>query len=88
MMPVEYRLEFNKRYLKDLEKIPKVFQKSILQALAYLKHNPRPDGCKKMRGFDDLYRIRCGDYRIVYQIHDNVLLIIVIDVGHRKEIYR
>lgn len=89
-MKVKYRVEFNKRYLKDLEKIPVRAQKQIQEKVTELSNDPRPDGCKKLQGSNDvpLYRIRCGDYRVIYTINDSVLLILVIEVGHRREIYR
>jgi len=57
----------------------------LLQELA---HDPRPDGCKKLRGSANSYRIRTGDYRVVYSISDDVLIIDVVKAGHRKEIYK
>jgi mRNA interferase RelE/StbE len=85
-----YRIEFNKRYLKDLEKIPQKMQKQISDKIRELAFNPRPERCKKLQGSNEipLYRIRCGDYRVVYTINDSVLLILIIEVGHRREIYR
>ena len=59
----------------------------ILARLAALEVNPRPADVKKLKG-RDAWRIRAGDYRVIYEIHDRVLQIIVITVGHRREIYR
>lgn len=89
-MKAKYRIEFNKRYLKDLEKIPTRDQKQIREKIGALALEPRPDGCKKLQGSDTtpLYRIRCGNYRVVYTINDSVLLVLVIELGHRKDIYR
>ncbi len=86
----KYKIEYNKKYLKDLEKIPPVFRKNIREKISSLMVDPRPDGCKKFQGSKKilLYRIRCGDYRIVYAINDDVLLVLVIEIGHRREIYR
>lgn len=55
-----------------------------------LEFDPRPDGYKKLKGKINpaLYRIRCGDYRIIYTIEDDVLIIVIIEIGHRKQIYR
>jgi mRNA interferase RelE/StbE len=53
-----------------------------------LEDNPRPPGCKKLKGIDDTYRIRVGDYRIVYEIHDTVLIVLVIRIAHRGKVYR
>ena len=89
-MTERYKLQFNKAYLKDLEKIPKKDQGRIRTSVSELSNNPRPEGCKRLQGQKDppLYRIRCGDYRIIYTIQDNILLILVVAVGHRREIYR
>ena len=89
-MKQRYKIEFHKRYLKDLEKIPQVFRKNIREKVSELASDPRPDGCKKLQGSKEspFYRIRCGDYRVVYAINDDILLILVIEIGHRKEIYR
>jgi mRNA interferase RelE/StbE len=56
--------------------------------LELLKANPKPDGVKKLAGMDNLYRIRSGDYRIVYTINNKALLIIVVKIGDRKEVYK
>jgi mRNA interferase RelE/StbE len=89
-MTKNYKIQFNKNCVKDLEKIPNPFRKNIEKRINELAYEPRPIGCKKLQGSDKvpLFRIRCGDYRIVYTIHDDVLLIVVIDIGHRREIYR
>jgi mRNA interferase RelE/StbE len=89
-MTKNYKIQFNKQYLKDLLKIPVKAQKQIQAEIAQLSWNPRPEGCKKLHGSEKLplYRIRCGDYRIVYTIQDKVLLVLIIEVGHRREIYR
>jgi len=50
--------------------------------------NPRPKGVKKLTGLDSLYRIRTGDYRIVYQVRDDRLIVLVVRIGHRKDVYR
>ncbi len=84
-----YRVRFNKKYLKDLQKIPKADRDHIYKDVLKLADDPRPDGCKKLKGAKGpLYRIRCGIYRVVYTIQDNVLLVLVIEAGHRKDIYR
>ena len=60
----------------------------IVQAIASLAHNPRPPGCEKLSGQTDLYRVRIGSFRVVYEIVDQVLLVTVIKMGHRKNIYQ
>lgn len=88
-MTNKYKVQFSKHYLKDLEKIPKKDREQIRQTISSLSVNPRHDGCKKLKGTSEpLYRIRCGDYRVIYTIQDKVLVVLVIEVGHRKEIYK
>ena len=53
-----------------------------------LAHHPRPDGCRKLQGSDDAYRIRVGDYRVIYTVDDAVLIVAVERVSHRREVYR
>lgn len=60
----------------------------LREAIDSLAGNPRPPGCLKMQGEDGLYRVRVGDYRIIYQIQDAALVVLVIRIGNRREIYR
>ncbi|MCL1941896.1 MAG: type II toxin-antitoxin system RelE/ParE family toxin [Synergistaceae bacterium] len=59
----------------------------IIVALERLKDNPRPSGCKKLKS-RDAYRIRVGDYRVIYEIHDDVLIVLIIRIAHRNEAYK
>jgi mRNA interferase RelE/StbE len=59
----------------------------IMQAVVALEDEPRPPGCKKLRGLKNSYRIRIGDYRVLYDILDDRLLITVVSVGHRREVF-
>jgi mRNA interferase RelE/StbE len=68
-------------------RLPKEIRSRITQRLVSLASNPRPPGCVKLTG-QDAYRIRVGDYRIIYTIQDERLIVVVIDVGHRREVYR
>lgn len=81
----KYKIEFNRAYIKELKKIPARDQQKILD----LAKEPKPDGCKKLQGKKSppLYRIRCGDYRVVYSLREKILLILIIKIGHRKNIY-
>ena len=63
-------------------------QNAVFDAIETLEVNPRPSGCKKLKGEDDIYRIRSGNYRIAYSIHDNILMVLIVKVGHRNQIYR
>ncbi len=72
---------------KVIARLPKEMRGRIADKLVSLSSNPRPPGSVKLTG-QDAYRIRVGDYRIIYTIHDDRLIVLVIDVGHRREVYR
>jgi mRNA interferase RelE/StbE len=73
--------------IKQLEKLPLADYKGIKKKIIELSDNPRPRGCEKLKSRPG-YRIRYGKYRIIYTISDNILTIIVVRIGHRKDIYR
>ena len=81
-----YRVTLRRRAVKILEKINEPYYTAIKQAIYSLADNPKPQGCKKLKGRDG-YRIRVADYRIIYDIFDDILTVDVIDLGHRKDIY-
>jgi mRNA interferase RelE/StbE len=83
-----YVIQFKNSALKVLYKLPKERAHPIAYAIDALGKNPRPQGCKKLKGLDNLYRIRVANYRVVYQIYDKVLIVLVVSIGDRKEIYR
>jgi len=82
-----YSIEIKKSATKEIAKLPKLHLKRIIEKIQLLSINPRPDGCKKLSA-DEKYRIRVGDYRILYTIEDNQLIIYVVKIGHRKDVYR
>jgi mRNA interferase RelE/StbE len=82
-----YRVELKPRADKQLRALPRSVQLRVVRALDDLADEPRPQGVKKLAGKDDLYRIRVGDYRIIYQIQDERLVVLVVRIGHRREIY-
>jgi len=84
---MKYRVTIKKSVIKSLEKVQEPFYSSIKAALYNLAENPRPSGCKKLQGREG-YRIRVGDFRIIYQIFDEVLVVEVIHFGHRKDVYQ
>ncbi len=81
-----YKINIAKKARKGLDKMSDAIVEPILQAIENLAENPRPQGCKKLKGRLG-YRVRVGDYRIIYEIFDTILVIEVIDLGHRKDIY-
>lgn len=83
----EYEILFKESVWKDLKKVPKSDLKRILSRVGKLGDDPRPMGCEKLTG-EELYRVRQGNYRIVYSIQDKELTVWVIKVGHQKDVYR
>ncbi len=84
---MKFQIILPKSAQKELDRLPDEIANRILARLAELETNPRPADVKKLKG-RDAWRIRVGDYRVIYEIHDRVLRIIVITVGHRREVYR
>ena len=82
-----YRLTFKKSVTKDFRSIPQQDIARILKRIETLADDPRPMGSEKLSGLER-FRVRQGAYRIVYEIQDAVLVIIVVKVGHRREVYR
>lgn len=73
---------------RQLKVLAESIQKQIVKRLKILQHSPRPQGVKKLTGEEDLYRIREGPYRIIYTIRDKELVVLVVKIGDRKEVYR
>ncbi len=84
----KYRIEFSNAASKQLKKLPIKVQTNIQTKIDELADNPRPNGVVKLEDSDNGYRIRVGNYRVLDDILDDVLLIGVVRVGHRKEVYR
>lgn len=82
-----YIVQFKPAALRNLERLPTDIQLRIARAIDALAQDPFPPSSKKMRGLD-AHRIRIGDYRVVYQVHARQLLVLIIRVGHRREVYR
>ncbi len=83
----KYNIEIKKSAVKEIEHLPAKDIKGVLAKIHELANNPRPHGSQKLSN-QERYRIRYGNYRIVYAIEDDVLIVIVVKVGHRKDIYR
>jgi mRNA interferase RelE/StbE len=82
-----YRVEVAAAAVRQLRKLGRPAQRRVQAAIELLAAEPRPSGANKLVGGDGEWRVRTGDYRIVYEIHDNVLLVLVVTLGHRREIY-
>lgn len=85
---MKYRIEFKRSAAKALKKIPKSDQKRIADRINSLSENLPESTTTKMKGDNPFHRIRVGDYRIIYEIHGDILLIVVLKIGHQKEVYR
>lgn len=85
---MEYHVKTKPSARKELEKIPKNARLHIIEAIDSLSTNPRPIGYKKLVNFENHYRIRVNVYRVIYEIRDKELIVEIVKVGHRKEVYR
>lgn len=83
-----YRIEFAREATKDLRRIDRVWIPKIISAIEALTAVPRPVGCKKLVGSEHTFRIRVGDYRVIYDIQDNTLVVLVVRIRHRRDVYR
>ncbi|NHN54536.1 type II toxin-antitoxin system RelE/ParE family toxin [Calidifontibacter sp. DB0510] len=83
-----YRIEVAPAAVRQLRKLDHAARRRVQAAIELLADNPRPTGASKLVGGDGAWRVCTGDYRIIYQIDDGVLLILVVAVGHRRDIYR
>ena len=84
---MSYRIEFSKSALKQLKKFSNDVQNQIIQKMDELTLNPRCLGYKKLVDVGS-YRVRVGDYRIIYDIDDKIVSILIVKIGHRKDVYR
>ncbi len=85
---MKYEIRILSKARRQIKKLPKLVQSDLKNTIRNLAQNPRSSGVKKLSGNYDLYRARMGNYRIIYEIKDDVLIIVIVLVGHRKQIYR
>ena len=83
----KYRLEIKQSAVKEIENLPGRDLRAVLEEIASLADTPRPRGCRKLSG-QEQYRLRYGNYRILYSIEDDILIVYIVKVGHRKDVYR
>lgn len=83
-----FTVEFSTSVLRQLDKLPPKISHKLVEAAESLGDSPYPIGTKKMQGGQDLWRIRVGDYRIVYRIEGHRLVVLIVKIGHRREVYR
>lgn len=83
-----YRVEFTSAAARQVKKLPRPARDRLLASIESLSNDPRPPGSTKLVGEETARRLRIGDYRIVYDVVDDVLTVLIVRVGHRREIYR
>ena len=84
---MSYRVVIERRAQRELDGLPTTIRQRLDAAIARLANDPRPAGCLKLHG-EDAWRIRVGAYRVVYEIQDDQLIVTVIRLGHRRDVYR
>lgn len=84
---MSYRVLIERRAQRALDNLPATIRQRLEAAIARLADAPRPSGCLKLQG-EEAWRIRVGDYRVIYEIENEQLIVTVIRVGHRRDIYR
>jgi mRNA interferase RelE/StbE len=85
---VTHRIEWRPAALKELESLPRDVVRRVYARVVLLAEDPRPNGSEKLAGGTNEYRVRVGDYRVIYSVDDGVLLVLVLRIGHRCEVYR
>ena len=83
-----YRVEFSTAAARQLRKLAAVERKRVLAAIRALESEPRPPGTTKLVGEQTAWRIRVGDYRVIYDVFDNSLLVVVVRAAHRRDVYK
>lgn len=83
-----YRIEVSATAERQIRKLPWNDRIRVVRSIQALAADPRPPGCRKLSGYDDVFRVRIGRYRVLYSIEDRRLIIIVLKVGDRKDVYR
>ncbi|WP_019989686.1 type II toxin-antitoxin system RelE family toxin [Rudanella lutea] len=85
--PKHYTVQFDETALSDLKSLPKQAQAQILKAAKKLVQLARPSGSRQLKGYEKLYRLRTGDYRIIYAIENDILTVLIVAIGDRKQVY-
>ncbi len=83
-----YRIEVSATAERQIRKLPRADQIRVIRVIQALATDPRPVGCRKLSGHDDVFRVRIGRYRVLYSIEDRRVVIVVLKVGDRKDVYR
>jgi mRNA interferase RelE/StbE len=84
---IPYRIEYRPKALRELRKLPRHVHPLVVQAIEALASAPRPHGCRKLKGPGDFWRVRVGEYRVVYEIDDGIRVVTIQRAAHRREVY-
>ncbi len=88
MAQSRYTIEFTPAAVRELAAFPQAIRRLIARKIDALTLDPRPPGVEKLKGFTDQYRVRVGDFRIIYTIRDRQLIVLILRIGNRKDVYR
>lgn len=83
-----YEVQISRSAERQLAKLDGDTQRRVAAAMRSLAREPRPRGCRKLIGYDDVYRIRVGRYRLLYSVSHETVVIVILKVGHRRDVYR
>lgn len=83
-----YDIEITRTAEKQLAKLPREDQRRVVRAVLALREDPRPRGSRKLSGYDDVFRLRVGHYRVIYSVSDETLIVLVLKIGRRGDVYR
>jgi len=83
-----YSVEISRTAERQLKRLPQGERQRIARTVAMLAIEPRPRGARKLAGYDDVFRIRTGRYRVIYSVEEDRLVVLVLKIGHRKDVYR
>ena len=83
-----FRLQISRTAERQLKKLSADAQNRVVRAVQALANEPFPRGCRKLSGYDDVFRIRVGPYRVLYSVNGDTLIVVVLKVGHRRHVYR
>ncbi len=83
-----YDIEISETAEKQLKKLQRGDQRRVARAIVALADEPRPRGSRKLSGYSDVFRVRVGRYRVIYSVSGNRLIVIILKIGHRKDVYR
>lgn len=84
---MEYHIEFTRPAQKEFDKLDAVIKQRVSDEVVSLEKNPRPSGCVALKGYANTYRIRIGKFRVIYEVKDKVLLVLVIRIAKREDVY-